>query len=419
MKNLIILVLFIFVSNLILAQAVVYDNNGTGIGVSPVFPSTTITLPNFSVPANNDRLLVVCTINVANDQPPAVTFNGTSMIKGATRTTLGSGSRMTLYYLTLGSGASSITSDIAATGGTPRIIIAGSFYNVNQTVPIDGRDSITFESNASTSFTQTRSMVSRSVDRVCDCIGAFAGSNSITGYSNDNGQTLMGKYTNLVFGGMSTKAGASSVPMSWTYNGNFSSSASPDNTLRGSQVGINIRSVSTLPIELVFFKGKQAKEGNELYWQSATESNNKGFYVQRSKDGVKWQDIKFVSGQGTTSQTNNYTWIDDKPLLGYNYYRLKQVDFNESFDYSPVVLIVSRKSDKVLVYPNPAGNELFYDFNDLKSVQSIELYDATGKLMQETTNINGKLSIAQLPSGLYWFLLKTETGNIYERVVKQ
>lgn len=308
MKNIYLTLITMLMSYAVTAQSVVYDNNGTGVAMSAHTP-VTLDIPNFSVPANNNRLLVVCSVNIANSQPPVVTYNGLTMTKAATRTTLGSGSRMTLYYLPLGSSASSTTSTVSALGSAVRNLIAGSFYNVNQTVPVDGQDSITFESNAPTSFTQTKSIASRSADRVCDCIGAFAGSSPITSYSSDNSQTLIGQNTNTVYAGMSTKGGASSVPMSWTFNGNFSSFNNPDNTLRGSQVGINIRSVSTLPVELYRFEA-QNTEGGKTYltWSTAIEENNKGFDIERSGDGVNFTTIGNVKAQGKAA---TYTYTDD------------------------------------------------------------------------------------------------------------
>jgi trimeric autotransporter adhesin len=186
-------------------------------------------------------------------------------------------------------------------------------------------------------------------------------------------------------------------------------------------LGVSIRSVSApLPVELTYFKGQAIKNGNQLLWQTASEINNKGFYIQRSKDGAKWQDLAFEAGKGTTLTAHNYEWVDDTPLLGHNYYRLKQVDNDGSFEFSPVILIIGAKNNnKTLVYPNPTSGDLFYESDDLKSVKRIQLYDVTGKLLQETTSINGKFSISHLPAGLYGFLMETTNGNVYERIVKQ
>ena len=413
----------------VIAQVVVYDSNGAGVATSATAPAT-LDIANFMVPANNNRLLVVCAVNVSNTPAPTVTYNGLTMTKAISRFTMGSGSRMTLYYLPLGSSASSTTSTISALGTAVRNLIAGSFHNVNQSTPVDGQDSISFSSNSSTSFTQTLSIASRSTDKVCDCIGAFAASSAITSYSADNNQTVLGQNINTIRAGMSIKDGESAVPMTWIYNGNFSSTDSPDNTLRGSQVGINILSESTVvPVELYHFEAQTTEEGkNQLTWATASEVNNEGFDIERSTDGVRFEKIGFVKGNGTTVEVKKYSFTDKKVTANLTYYRLKQVDTDGRFEYSKVISAL-RKSDKfnaISTSPNPT-NDMLNIVVETKNEDDLEinLLDVFGKIIQQqkTTvqqGLNNKsLDLQDLPSGIYFLQLQQGTERIIRRIIKE
>jgi hypothetical protein len=407
--------MLMLMNSLLTAQAVTVDNNASMTTTSGSPSVTTFTL-SFTLSANNNRFLLVCVTNTVNANAPTVTFNSIPMTQLATRQK--GGLRVTTYYSVLGSSASATTADIVANGTTNmKNIGAISFYNVQQSTPFDGQVSNDIQALSGvlpSTFSLTVS--SRIDDMVCDCV-AGGGVNGATGLTADAGQTEEANNFSAgtpVIMGMSVKAGTSpNVNMGWTINGTLG-------TGQAVFLGVNIRSTNApLPVELTYFRGQSVKNGNQLLWQTATELNNKGFYTQRSKDGAKWQDLAFESGKGTSLKAHNYEWIDKVPMPGVNYYRLKQVDNDGSFKFSPVIVIIEGRNDKILVYPNPTSGDLFYESDDLNSVKRIQLYDATGKLLQETTNISGQFSIIHLPSGLYWFLIQTNNGHFYERIVKQ
>lgn len=427
MKIPFIIIMLTILSNSLSAQSVTADNNASITTPTPNSTPvnnnavTTLTLP-FTVSANNNRLLLVCVTNTVNANPPVVTFNGTAMTQLATRQQ--GGNRATTYYLVLGSSASSTTADIVADGTTVgnnniKNMGAISFYNVQQSNPYDGQVStFTSQLTSGQSLPSTISLTvdSRSDDMVCDCMAAGSVT-GITGLTAFGGQTE--KANNSAGGtpvrmGMSVKTGASpNVNTGWTMNGTLGNG-------QAVYLAVNIRSVNApLPIELTYFKGTAAKNSNQLIWQTATERNNKGFQIQRSGDAEIWQDLAFISGKGSTLTANNYEWVDNAPLIADNYYRLKQVDYDGSYTFSPIISIVGIVKDKVTIYPNPTSSDLFYEYDDLKAIKRIQLFDAVGKLIHETTNINGNFSVSHFPSGLYWLVMETNNGHIYERVIKQ
>ncbi|MDR0794008.1 MAG: DUF285 domain-containing protein [Chitinophagaceae bacterium] len=109
------------------------------------------------------------------------------------------------------------------------------------------------------------------------------------------------------------------------------------------------------PVMFLSFK-VQAQMNNTalLLWTTATETNNKGFYIERSKDGANWIDLEFVNSQapnGNSSLQYNYLYTDLTPPTGENFYRLKQIDFNEAATYSAAQKINLNKQDTTLNTP--------------------------------------------------------------------
>lgn len=91
-----------------------------------------------------------------------------------------------------------------------------------------------------------------------------------------------------------------------------------------------------LPVELTQFNATLIDQKVNLTWATASEINNDYFQIQHSNDGSRFDDLGTVTGAGTTTQSQSYTWLHEHPAAGVNYYRLKQVDFDGQFEYSPV-----------------------------------------------------------------------------------
>lgn len=99
-------------------------------------------------------------------------------------------------------------------------------------------------------------------------------------------------------------------------------------------------SFATFPVEFTFFEALKENESTVLLkWETATETNNSHFLVQRSSNGLSFETIGQLAGAGTSSSKNYYRFTDQNPLPSTSYYRLKQIDFDESYDFSKVVAI--------------------------------------------------------------------------------
>jgi len=179
---------------------------------------------------------------------------------------------------------------------------------------------------------------------------------------------------------------------------------------------------TALPVELLEFYGKVQPNGIALHWTTASEQNNAGFELQRSRNGQQWQTLDFIKGNGTTVEMKSYHWLDQNPLSGINYYRLKQIDLDDTWEYSPMISVqVDRKQaqEELLVFPNPVTNLLHYQLPDMEQVQGVQLLDVTGQVLRATTVIDGQLSLNGLPSGMYLLVLDTATGRLQQRIMKQ
>jgi len=113
---------------------------------------------------------------------------------------------------------------------------------------------------------------------------------------------------------------------------------------------------NVVPVELTSFSVNINDNNVELSWSTATELNNLGFEVQRSREEKEFFTIGFVEGKGTTTETQFYYYIDEGIDDGKYQYRLKQIDFDGTFEYSQVVeLEVTSPNEFTLMqnYPNP------------------------------------------------------------------
>jgi len=150
----------------------------------------------------------------------------------------------------------------------------------------------------------------------------------------------------------------------------------------GSNTMGQLNPLEVLPVTLINFTATVENGVTKLRWATASELNNKGFAIERSIDGVAFNDIGFTAGRGksTTMQLYNF---DDDAFYEMAYYRLRQLDLDGTITYSPTVF-AERKHDGLLFYPNPATPEskLSVSSNDIIHVA---IFDQRGMLMLKAT----------------------------------
>jgi hypothetical protein len=172
-----------------------------------------------------------------------------------------------------------------------------------------------------------------------------------------------------------------------------------------------------LPITLLGLKGERVEglrgemtEQVRLEWATASEINNKGFEVEMSQDGLAYEKIAFVEGKGNSTTIQPYSHTTIQPYDSY--YRLKQVDFDGKFSYSPIVF-VEGLAGEVKVYPNPS-QDYFIISTGKDKLDSARLLNAQGTVVATSVatdaNEATKVATTGLPSGVY-FLHTTVAGK--------
>lgn len=144
-----------------------------------------------------------------------------------------------------------------------------------------------------------------------------------------------------------------------------------------------LTNVSSLPVKLTSFTGKKQHTAVVLSWSTATEVNNSHFVIERSQDRKTFEAIGTVKGAGNTTSTVKYSFADNEPSKGVNYYRLRQVDFNGKDELSPEVAVSfgTDVASKTIVYPVPAQEEININLNNTETISkvTITIVDLLGK----------------------------------------
>ena len=136
-----------------------------------------------------------------------------------------------------------------------------------------------------------------------------------------------------------------------------------------------------LPVQLTRFTAQQEQNRILLNWQTALEINNDHFIIESSKNGIEFQAIGKVEGAGTSYQLREYSFLDESPFLGINYYRLKQVDVDGKYAYSEFASAEHRQS-KTELYPNPVAENVTLNLGEINSGKVV-IYDSQGKVLDQ------------------------------------
>jgi len=168
-----------------------------------------------------------------------------------------------------------------------------------------------------------------------------------------------------------------------------------------------------LPIELLSFSGEVNNYGVILQWTTASELNNNYFTLLRTSVGDSFEPISEVPGSGTTAAAHTYTFTDYKPIIGKNYYQLRQTDFDgHTVNLKVIEVNVTTLEERVSFYPNPISrtHPLHLEINGLPAstaipVQILNIQGVTATSTDITTDSSGTLKASfdpsSFPTGLY------------------
>lgn len=181
-----------------------------------------------------------------------------------------------------------------------------------------------------------------------------------------------------------------------------------------------ISGVVTLPVEMVSFSAQKNNNDVDLVWKTASESNNKGFEIQRSIDAVNWKAIGFVNGAGTSSVENTYRFTDKAALAGKNYYRLLQIDFDANRKYSSIVSVDLPKKAYYSIFNNP-GNGVYQLRIHTPEKVEFSVLDLSGRRLISQVTGTGvmEIDLSKHPAGTYILHLRRGNDFITEKLIKQ
>lgn len=246
------------------------------------------------------------------------------------------------------------------------------------------------------------------------------------GYADDFGGTNQGPYagynpdflafTNSVWVDgdvLGTSPGPYTVdPARNNQGATYSATLTPGNT------------AAPLPIILKYFKASANDQTVGLTWSTATETNNDRFIIERSADGTRFLEIGQVNGAGNSTEAKNYSFTDETPLQGINFYRLKQVDFDGQLAYSAVVSVSIGKSVNIRLTPQPVNDQLRVQFDEaLKTDAAWEVLDFSGRLVlsgtlaAETATLD--IDMTTLTKGSYVLRIADGAQGIVKQFQKQ
>lgn len=109
-----------------------------------------------------------------------------------------------------------------------------------------------------------------------------------------------------------------------------------------------------LPVELLFFKSVQKQQAVELTWSTASEVNFDYFVIEHAVDAGEFRELARIQGHGTTREKHNYAFVDDRPMAGKNYYRLKETDLDGSISVLGLAVVDVGVEKTIAVFPNPS-----------------------------------------------------------------
>ncbi len=185
----------------------------------------------------------------------------------------------------------------------------------------------------------------------------------------------------------------------------------------------------SLPVELISFSAVNHNNNVELSWKTATETNNKGFEIQRSSQNKDWKVLSFINGNGSSNDAHFYKYSDNNLENGFYNYRLKQIDLDGTFKYSKIISVNVNQSinsyNLAQNYPNPFNPSTVINYSiPEKSFVQLNIYNLLGQKVQSLINEVKEAGIykvvfnaSKLSSGIYFYELNTPNQKIIKKMI--
>jgi len=169
-----------------------------------------------------------------------------------------------------------------------------------------------------------------------------------------------------------------------------------------------------LPVSIINFGAEAQKDKVKIGWSTVSEINNDYFTVERSSDANTWSTVKTIKGAVNSATLLNYDVVDNSPVTGASYYRLKQVDLNGKTSYSNSVMVKYSTGNNISAYPVPnTGN--IVNFKGIEQPKNMQLLlrDAAGTTVYIATLSANSIDLPVIKPGIYTISLNNKaTGDV-------
>ncbi len=180
-----------------------------------------------------------------------------------------------------------------------------------------------------------------------------------------------------------------------------------------------------LPVELISFEGKSNEQYVQLKWSTASETNNSYYAIQRSENGADFSEIGKVNGAGTSTNTHEYKFIDASPLYGISYYRLVQIDYDNTASISGNIAIKFLNKYNVSIDKNPVTDILTLAFDsELELPVTVKIINQFGKTIINHPAIIPEgfdelvLPVAAFSKGVYYVQIESAGTTEWLKFIK-
>lgn len=240
-----------------------------------------------------------------------------------------------------------------------------------------------------------------------------------------NGDFTSDKQTNIAITGNATFNGDVNLPANTVFEVNDPGIVDISGTFTGDFVSDDLTGTGTviengtvvLKIELDYFKAIPASSNVIISWQTATETNNEYFTIEKSTDGINFHAIKTIAGAGNSSTPISYTFTDIYPNFGVSYYRLKQTDYNGDFEIFDPVAVSFLSNTEFKVGPNPTTNYLQIA-SPTEMNGSFKLISQSGAVVYESEleGTHQTIDVSNIIRGNYLVVYATQAGIITKKI---
>lgn len=257
----------------------------------------------------------------------------------------------------------------------------------------------------------------------------------VTGNFVASGGSVSSNGGDVVVQGNVTSSGSSDITTSGDFyvygtvsssgGSSFTGSYADEATLSSENSSLySLASGGTLPVSFLYVKAEASADNIMIKWATASELNNDFFTVERSKDGVNFEEVATATGAGTSHEVNNYQVEDANAFNGVNYYRVKQTDFDGAYDYSGVIKVMNNAVADVQLkmFPNPAVSEVKIDISSMGSNVMINIIDINGGSVYSGDfdadfTATAEIDLTSLPKGMYYVNLKTDAHSVTKNLI--